>query len=111
MTDYCSVLEKKLLLPINGCLILILSDNNKHAQLQVRHFFQLKILIVSYFSTKAYVVVTHQKCLTEALLMSTSNMFSWRNKKNMYLICPLTWRYKRTGITSSERIAREDLLK
>ena len=30
---------------------------------------------------KTYVVDTHWKCLTEALLMSLHNMFSWRNKK------------------------------
>ena len=30
---------------------------------------------------KTYVVGTHQKCLTKALLMSTHNMFSVRKKK------------------------------
>ena len=32
---------------------------------------------------KQYVVGTHQKHLSEALLMSTHNMFLWRNKKNI----------------------------
>ena len=33
-------------------------------------------------SLRKHVVSTHQKCLGEALLMSTY-MFSWRNKKNI----------------------------
>ena len=33
---------------------------------------------------KIYVVGTYKKCLTEVLVMST-HMFSWRNKKNIYL--------------------------
>ena len=38
----------------------------------------------SYFSTKAYVVGTHQKHLSEALLISTTqHMFFWKNKKNI----------------------------
>ena len=43
----------------------------------------------SYFSTKTYevgpLVGTHQKHLTEALLMSTHKMFMCRNKKNMWI--------------------------
>ena len=40
----------------------------------------------SYFSMKKYVVGTHWKHLSQALLTSTRNMFSWRNKKNIYLL-------------------------
>ena len=37
--------------------------------------------------SKTYVVVTLYKCLSEALLMSTYNKFSWRNKKNINTFC------------------------
>ena len=48
----------------------------------------------SYFCTKTYVVGTHLKRLTEALLMSTHNMFLCRYKKNIYLIPSLICRYE-----------------
>ena len=38
---------------------------------------------VIYFYLGKHFVGTQQKCLFEALLMSTHNMFSWRNKKNI----------------------------
>ena len=44
-----------------------------------------KYLYFSYFSTKTVPL----KCLTEVLLMSTHNMSSWRNKKNIMWIPPL----------------------
>ena len=49
-------------------------------------FFQLKkCQFFSYFSIKTC-CGTHWKCLIEALLMSNHNMFSWRNKKNMWIL-------------------------
>ena len=36
---------------------------------------------------KTYIVGTHLKCLIEALLMRTHNMFSWRYKKNFITFC------------------------
>ena len=38
-----------------------------------------EILRVDYFCTKTYVVGTHQKCIIEALLMSTHNIFFIEN--------------------------------
>ena len=50
------------------------------------HFSIHNYWYLFYFSTKTYVVGTHQKRIVEALLMSTQSMFSCRNKKNIYLI-------------------------
>ena len=37
---------------------------------------------------KTYTVGTHKKCLDEALLTNTHNIYSLRYKKNIYLIPP-----------------------
>ena len=39
-----------------------------------------------YFSRKTYAVGTHLKCLAEVLLMSTHNMFLWKNKKKISVL-------------------------
>ena len=44
-------------------------------------YFKPAYLYFSYFSTKTYVVGTHQYHLSEFLLCT--NMLSWRNKKNL----------------------------
>ena len=51
-------------------------------------YFHGEIFIFSYFFMKTYVVGTHKKQITEAFLMSTHNMFSWRNKKKYYMATP-----------------------
>ena len=56
--------------------------------LLVRFFFIWKVLIFSYFSMKTYIVGTHWKCLSEVLLVSTHNMFLWRNRKTYYVDNP-----------------------
>ena len=55
--------------------------------------FQIKRTDLFLFSKKTYVVGTHQKCLAKMLLMSTHNMFSWRNKENIVWIPTLIWNY------------------
>ena len=45
-----------------------------------------KINIFSYFSTKIYVVVTHQKCLAEALLMSNHNICFHREIRKISIL-------------------------
>ena len=42
---------------------------------------------IFYISMQTYVVVSHLKCLAEALLISTHNMFAWRNKKKYQQFC------------------------
>ena len=41
------------------------------SKLQIRHFFQQKVLIFFLFLLKNICYGTHQKCITGALLMST----------------------------------------
>ena len=43
-----------------------------------------QVICFTLFSRKTYAVGTHQKRFAEALLMST-NVFSWRNKKNIFI--------------------------
>ena len=64
-----------------------------------KHFFQLKSMDVFLISPQKHVVGTHLKYLWEALLMSTHNLFLWRNMKNKKnLDTPLIWSY---GLLSS----------
>ena len=58
-----------------------MSNNMEKIELQHMHSnrygtFFIRKMLISYFSTKTYVVG-----LAEALLISTHNMFLWRNKK------------------------------
>ena len=43
--------------------------------------------------TYTCIVGTHKKHLSEVLLMSTHNMFSWRSNKNITLLAPFIWSY------------------
>ena len=79
-------------------LELPLSRINFHGPKDVRAIEVLLYLesYLSYFSTKTNVVCTHEKCLLEALLMSTHNIFLgeiqkyintfWLEKQKKYLI-------------------------
>ena len=61
------------------------SENLRHkVESSEWHFFSSeKYSCFSYFSTKTYVVGTHERRLVKALLMSTNNiMFSFRKKKS-----------------------------
>ena len=54
------------------------------AERQIRCFFLQKTAdIFSYFSTRTYVVSTHQKCLGEVLLMSTHIMYFHGDIRNI----------------------------
>ena len=78
-------------------LELPLSRINFHGPKDVRAIEVLLYLesYLSYFSTKTNVVCTHEKCLLEALLMSTHNIFLgeiqkyintfWLEKQKKYL--------------------------
>ena len=45
-----------------------------------------KLAFISYFLKKTYIVGTHQKRLTEALLMSTHNIRFYREIRKIFIL-------------------------